>query len=187
MVCGGAPRNSFVLASRGEFIDALRTCGRLKVSDQKPYWVMEEMPVPRVMADMLLLPTGDVVIINGAALGTAGWEYGRDPVTKPVIYRPSENPNRRFSVMAGSQRPRLYHSAAVLVPDGRVLVGGSNPHVYYNSTDVEYPTDLSLEAFSPPYMSVKYEPVRPRIVSVKEVFGYGSSFPLRSPCPSSCL
>ncbi|XP_008218222.1 PREDICTED: WSC domain-containing protein ARB_07867 [Prunus mume] len=176
MVCGGAPRNSFVLASRGEFIDALGTCGRLKVSDQNPSWVMEEMPVPRVMADMLLLPTGDVVIINGAALGTAGWEYGRDPVTKPVIYRPSENPNRRFSVMAGSQRPRLYHSAAVLVPDGRVLVSGSNPHVYYNFTCVEYPTDLSLEAFSPPYTSVEYEPARPRIVSVKEVLGYRQFF-----------
>ncbi|KAM1994725.1 hypothetical protein ACFX16_010885 [Malus domestica] len=172
MVCGGTPRNSHVLALHGEFISALGTCGRLNVYDPNPRWVVEFMPVPRVMADMLLLPTGDVVIINGAALGAAGWENGRDPVTTPVIYRPSEVLNRRFSVMTGSSRARLYHSAAVLVPDGRILVGGSNPHIYYNFTGVEYPTDLSLEAFSPPYLSDEYDPVRPRIAAIEDVFGY---------------
>ncbi|XP_050114606.1 aldehyde oxidase GLOX [Malus sylvestris] len=172
MVCGGTPRNSHVLALHGEFISALGTCGRLNVYDPSPRWVVEFMPVPRVMADMLLLPTGDVVIINGAALGAAGWENGRDPVTTPVIYRPSEVLNRRFSVMTGSSRARLYHSAAVLVPDGRILVGGSNPHIYYNFTGVEYPTDLSLEAFSPPYLSEEYDPVRPRIAAIEDVFGY---------------
>ena len=40
------------------------------------------------MGDMVLLPMGDVLIVNGAAASTAGWELGRDLVTRPVLYRP---------------------------------------------------------------------------------------------------
>ncbi|CAH8268953.1 unnamed protein product [Arabidopsis lyrata] len=157
MVCGGSPKGGF---SHG-FTRATSTCGRLKLSDQNPIWEMESMPLPRVMGDMLLLPTGDVIIVNGAGAGTAGWEKARDPVIQPVIYQPFDH---LFSVMSTPSRPRMYHSSAVLLPDGRVLVGGSNPHVYYNFTNVEYPTDLSLEAYSPPYLSFTSDPIRPKIL-----------------------
>ncbi|XP_027353524.1 aldehyde oxidase GLOX [Abrus precatorius] len=175
MVCGGAPRGSFESALKGIFMKALSTCGRLKVTDPNPSWVMENMPMPRAMGDMLLLPNGHVVIINGAGAGTAGWEHGREPVLTPMIFRPSETDSRlRFSVMAPASRPRLYHSSTILLKDGRVLVGGSNPHVYYNFSGVEYPTDLSLEAFSPPYLASVNDPVRPtiRFISNSTVLGY---------------
>ncbi|XWS58296.1 hypothetical protein CRYUN_Cryun08bG0021700 [Craigia yunnanensis] len=58
MVCGGAPRDSFTQAVQGNFIRATSTCGRLKVSHANPSWTMEDMPVSRVMGDMILLPTG---------------------------------------------------------------------------------------------------------------------------------
>lgn len=170
MVCGGAPRGSFESAMNGEFVQALGTCGRIKVTDPNPSWVMEDMPMPRAMGDMLILPNGDVLIINGVEKGTAGWEHGRQPVLTPVIYRTSE---KRFTVMSPASRPRLYHSSAVLLRDGRVLVGGSNPHVYYNFTGVEFPTDLSLEAFSPPYLSPVLDPVRPTIRYItNDILGY---------------
>ncbi|XP_022719232.1 aldehyde oxidase GLOX-like isoform X2 [Durio zibethinus] len=177
MVCGGAPRGSFTQAMQGNFIRAISTCGRLKVSHATPSWTMEDMPVARVMGDMILLPTGDVLIINGAELGTAGWELGRGPVTRPIIYRPSDNPpDWRFSVMSPSSRPRMYHSSAILLTDGRILVSGSNPHIYYNFTNVEYPTDLSMESFSPSYLSQEYDPIRPQILSLDEKIGYGGKY-----------
>ncbi|KAF9623798.1 hypothetical protein IFM89_005383 [Coptis chinensis] len=174
MVCGGAPPGAFYHAGREVYLGASSSCGRIKVMDQNPLWVMEEMPMGRVMSDMLLLPTGDVILINGAGNGTAGWEYADNPVLNPVLYSISEpDPTRRFSVLNPSPIPRLYHSAAVLLPDGRILVGGSNPHRLYNFSHVLYPTDLSLEAFSPHYLSAQYTQFRPVVISPSSTrFGY---------------
>ncbi|KAI3455080.1 hypothetical protein Pfo_011743 [Paulownia fortunei] len=183
MICGGASHNAFQLAIRGTFLRASSTCGRLKITDQEPAWKMENMPMPRVMSDTLLLPNGDVIIINGAGSGTAGWESARNPITRPLIYKPNRETNNRFSVMAASSRPRLYHSTAVLLTDGRILVGGSNPHIYYNFTGVDYPTDLSLESFSPPYLSPQYDPLRPRIIRIDETLSYKNPFSLTFTVP----
>ncbi|XP_041996185.1 aldehyde oxidase GLOX-like [Salvia splendens] len=176
MICGGSSHNAFQLAAKGTFLRAATTCGRLRVTDDQPVWEMEKMPSARVMSDMLLLPNGDVIIINGARSGTAGWEAGRNPVTTPHIYKPKAPTGKRFASAAASPRPRMYHSTAILLADGRVLVGGSNPHIYYNFTGVDFPTDLSLEAFSPPYLSPELDPLRPRIVRVSGTVGYNASF-----------
>ncbi|XP_071704280.1 aldehyde oxidase GLOX-like [Rutidosis leptorrhynchoides] len=165
LVCGGAPKGSFVNAKNGKFDGALNSCGRIKLSDPDPKWVMETMPMGRVMGDMILLPNGDVLIVNGGANGTAGWEYGRNPVFNPVVYRPFCPFNSRFEVQNPSTIPRMYHSTAILIRDGRVLVGGSNPHIFYNFTNVLFPTELSLEAFSPSYLATTSSDIRPKIIA----------------------
>ncbi|KAK1407435.1 hypothetical protein QVD17_39051 [Tagetes erecta] len=165
LVCGGAPKGAYVNANKKTFDEALKSCGRIKISDPEPKWVMEVMPLARVMGDMILLPNGDVLIINGASRGTAGWELGRDPVLNPVLYRPYDQVNSRFDTLNPSSIPRMYHSTAILLRDGRVLVGGSNPHVYYNFTNVLFPTELRLEAFSPSYLDPSSSKIRPKIIS----------------------
>ncbi|EEF49715.1 Galactose oxidase precursor, putative [Ricinus communis] len=164
LICGGAPRGSFERNARRVFEGAISSCGRLVVTRHNPSWDMETMPTPRVMSDMLLLPTGDIIIINGAQSGTAGYDAARNPITNPFIYRPHQSSNRRFSVMTPSQKPRMYHSSAILLPDGRVLVGGN----------------LSLETFSPPYLSDEYTQIRPSVLSLdKSTLGYGNASAFR--------
>ncbi|PKA56824.1 hypothetical protein AXF42_Ash002127 [Apostasia shenzhenica] len=163
LICGGAPRGSFEAALNGTFFPAARTCGRISPTAAEPVWAMEEMPMERVMGDMVLLPTGDVLIVNGAAMGTAGWELARRPVTSPLLYRSDSPEGGRFTVLTGSPTPRLYHATAVLDSYGRVIVGGSNPHISYKFFNVTYPTELSVEAFLPPYMDSSLAALRPRI------------------------
>ncbi|KAL8217635.1 hypothetical protein R6Q57_021008 [Mikania cordata] len=165
LVCGGAPRSAFPNAFKEIFDGALDTCGRIMVSDPDPQWVMETMPLARVMGDMLLLPNGDVLIINGASAGVAGWEFGRDPVLSPVIYRTGNRIGSRFEVQTTTNIPRMYHSTALLLRDGQVLVGGSNPHDKYEFSNVLYPTELSLEVFSPDYLNSSVSGIRPIIIS----------------------
>ncbi|KAM6544371.1 hypothetical protein CsatB_008818 [Cannabis sativa] len=163
LVCGGAPKGSRAQADKGIFLPALNTCARLKITDPKPNWVVETMPSARVMGDMVILPNGNVLIVNGAGSGTAAWELGRNPVLNPVIYRPGNKIGSRFELQNPTKIPRMYHSTAVLLRDGRVLVGGSNPHIGYRFSGVLFPTELSLEAFSPSYL--ENPNLRPTIVS----------------------
>ncbi|KAI3688857.1 hypothetical protein L2E82_46745 [Cichorium intybus] len=175
LVCGGSPKGAYTNAKHGIFDGALDTCGRIKISDPNPRWVMETMPVGRIMGDMLLLPNANVLVINGGSSGTAGWEHGRNPVLEPVIYKPDNPIGSRFEIQNPSNIPRMYHSTAVLVRDGRVIVGGSNPHEHYNFTNVLYPTELRLEAFSPSYLDPSLSGRRPKILSTmsRTLFEYG--------------
>ncbi|KAF8683580.1 hypothetical protein HU200_044499 [Digitaria exilis] len=158
-------RDTVVRTTHAHFVPALATCGRIKITDASPAWAIETMPSPRVMGDMILLPNGaEVAIINGATDGTAGWDAARAPSYAPVIYRPDHSPGDRFEEQTATGIARMYHSSVVLLRDGRLLVGGSNPHAYYNFSNVEFPTDLSLQAFSPEYLDPCNDMLRPRIL-----------------------
>ncbi|KAG8377888.1 hypothetical protein BUALT_Bualt08G0080400 [Buddleja alternifolia] len=185
LVCGGAPKGAYVSANNGNFVGSLNTCGRIRINDLNPQWNMETMPMGRVMGDMVLLPNGNVLIINGAGSGTAGWELGRTPVLAPILYRPDNPVGSRFEVQNPSSTPRMYHSTAILLRDGRVLVGGSNPHHFYSFTGVLFPTDLTLQAFSPSYLDPKVAYLRPKIISPvsQSKIGYGEELAIQFTIP----
>ncbi|KAK9188521.1 hypothetical protein WN944_019924 [Citrus x changshan-huyou] len=53
---------------------------------------METMSMPHVIPDMLLLPTSDVILINGANHGTVGWNDTKHSNFNQVLYSPNEEP-----------------------------------------------------------------------------------------------
>lgn len=67
LICGGAQYGAFLQPWTNK--TASITCERITVTDTNPTWVEEKMPIPRCMGDMILLPTMDVLIINGASTG----------------------------------------------------------------------------------------------------------------------
>ena len=174
LVCGGAQLYCFLNPSA--LPKASQTCGRMVVSSRNPKWAMESMPVARTMGDMLFLANGEVLIINGAQNGCQGWGNAANPTLSPIVYSPSaSSPEKRFITQAATKIARVYHSTANLLPDGSVLVAGSNSHQFYTFSG-SFPTELRVEAFYPAYRDAQNDGDRPTITTAPARVGYGSRF-----------
>lgn len=182
LICGGSAPGAFQNVGFGKFAQALQTCGRLVITAANPQWQIENMPTPRVMGDMLILPTAEILIINGAKFGTAGWGVARQPSLGPLLYNPGF---RRFQEMTPTTIPRLYHSTAIVLPDGKVLVAGSNPNPGYSFAGVMNPTELRIEKYSPYYLYKGYNFRRPQIVNVDANVKYGTAFKVSFKVPTA--
>lgn len=124
------------------------------------------------MGDMIILPSGEVLIINGAGRGSQGFGFASEPVLNPVSYNPGQ---WTFSVLQATTIPRVYHSTANLLADGRVLVAGSNTHLFYTFSGT-FPTELRVEAFSPPYLANVWNAIRPQITKAPATVRHGQTF-----------
>ncbi|EEF48214.1 Galactose oxidase precursor, putative [Ricinus communis] len=176
LICGGsAHRDAYSKAEKHIFYTALQDCARIKITAKDPVWKRELMPTPRIMGDMMILPTGDVLLLNGAKRGASGWGFAREPNFTPVLYNPRAKRGLRFTELAPSNIARMYHSSSAVLPDGKVLVGGSNTNNGY-IYDAIYPTELRIEKYSPPYLNANLAAKRPEIVVVLPVLFYGGEF-----------
>ncbi|KAL5052638.1 hypothetical protein RYX36_033320 [Vicia faba] len=178
MVCGGNSPEAFQLAETKKiFLPALLDCSRLTITEQFPKWDTEMMPLRRTMGDALILPNGQLLLINGAQLGTAAWWDAEAPNYTPVLYEPEKPKGLRFKIMKASQIARMYHSVSVVLPNGKIWVGGSNTHDTYKDKD-KYPTETRIEAFSPPYLDEAFARYRPQIneVASQKALRYGDLF-----------
>ena len=109
-------------------------------------------PSPRVMACMVTLPDGTFLILNGALKGVAGFGLASDPNMGALLYNPALPVNQRISKLGSTIVARMYHSEAILVNDGRVLVSGSDPQTFVNGVAV-YPEEFRIEVYYPPYLT----------------------------------
>jgi len=117
----------------------------------------------RMHANAVILPDRTVHVSGGSGVG----EDVMTAVLTSELYDPASG---TWAVAATAQVPRLYHSVALLLPDGRVLTAGSNPH----RTDDE----LRLELYHPPYL---FRGPRPSIDYVAARWTYSGSSDLRTP------
>ncbi|KAI9441191.1 glyoxal oxidase [Lactarius indigo] len=133
-------------------IPASADCQRITPEPQDgstPVYIQDDdLPVGRTMGQFIALPDGTLLVLNGGQYGTAGYSqrtqttttlgdmpYGESlatgPVGQPAIYNPNAPSGSRWSTagLGSSSIPRLYHSSALLLPDGSVMIAGSNPNV----------------------------------------------------------
>ena len=123
--------------------------------------------VGRLWADSVVLPNGKVMVVGGSAVinEAEGVSY------RPEVWDPS---TEQWSLMAASQRMRLYHSTAILLKDGRILVsGGGSPGPVVNK---------NAEIFSPPYLFDETGLAeRPTISSAPDEAPYGINISVSHP------
>ena len=103
-------------------------------------------------------------------------QAGRE-VFEAEIYDPVKD---AWAVTAPATVARLYHSIALLLPDGRVVAASGNPAK--GSQAAWLPADpmeeMRLEIFSPPYLFTKK--TRPTITSAPQEIAYGAKVTVRS-------
>ncbi|MEM9885370.1 MAG: galactose oxidase-like domain-containing protein [Bacteroidota bacterium] len=96
---------------------------------------VDDLTYNRTMCNAVVLPTGEVFVVGG--LRDAKIFTDQNARMIPEVWNPTTGNFRSLAPMAV---PRTYHSAAILLPDGRVLVGGgglSNNNPSVNHADVE--------------------------------------------------
>ncbi|KAK4686476.1 hypothetical protein P7C73_g3648, partial [Tremellales sp. Uapishka_1] len=174
--CGGSSAN-FNQSSDGgagfnvTAVAADSTCVRISPDDANPtYEDDDSLPEGRSMGQLIYLPDGTMWLGNGVAMGTAGYgnekysigqSYGQDPIYSPAIYDPSAPSGSRFNRdgLSDSLQERMYHSTAILLADGSILVSGSNPNEDF--TTAQWSTNYAVERWYPLW----YNAPRPVVTS----------------------
>jgi hypothetical protein len=131
------------------------------------------MNLPRTHVNAVLLPDRTVLATGGALAR----ESRLTPTLQPEIYDPATD---TWTLGASSKIPRLYHSVALLLPDGRVVAASGNPA---EGNHVEWGKDpdneeMRLDIYSPPYL---FKGPRPVITAAPEEWHYGQALDIASP------
>ena len=100
-----------------------------------------DLAFARSFANGVALPDGQVFVVGGQA--TASSFNDTSARMAPEIWNPATG---KWTTLAPMAIPRTYHSVALLLPDGRVFVGGGG--LCGNCTT----NHLDGEIFTPPYL-----------------------------------
>ena len=127
------------------------------------------MAFPRRRENMVILADGSVMAVGGT-------RQGDDP-TQAVLAGEIWSPaTKSWTTVASMSLPRMYHSAALLLPDGRVLAAGGEP------STTTWQDAQTAQVYSPPYL---FKGSRPTIAGVPGQVGYGGSFAVSTPDAAS--
>jgi hypothetical protein len=133
----------------------------LDLSSSTPSWqYTSPMHFGRLWANTVLLADGSVLVVGGGSSGSYG-----GPIFTAERYDPVSG---TWTDMAAQTAPRMYHSTALLLPDGRVLSAGQSQGKYQTTGEI----------FSPPYL---FAGARPTISSAPTTVGYNQQFTISTP------
>lgn len=173
LIGGGSPAGTTASA----------TCEIIDFGEKEPKWEpISHMTHARYYAYPVILPNKCVLVIGGRRGEKAihimdphhdhGCMEGEPPpqdnkaVREPELFDPVR---KTWTTMAPMSCDRLYHSNALLLPDGRVMAAGSNPASGCN--------ELRIEIYRPPYL---HTTDRPAIEEAPPEITYGAEFEIKT-------
>jgi hypothetical protein len=134
----------------------------LDMTQPTPAWRQTApMASPRAYHTLTVLPDGNV-LVTGGGVTTEGKDIAA-AVYEAELWSPL---TETWRTMAAMQAPRLYHSTALLLPDGRVVVAGSGD-------SFGGPDQTTAEFYSPPYL---FKGPRPGLTFAPSDVPYGGLF-----------
>jgi plastocyanin len=151
-----------VMVAGGSAADAQQTAEWIDLSVGMPVWqALPDLNVPRDKVNSVLLPDGRVLIAGGIETLPDGG---------PIEVFDPEDPSSGFQLGPNMKHIRGYHSAAILLPDGSVVMGGdpnggSTPN----------------ERYLPSYF---FKP-RPTIAASPATVTHGGPFSVQTPSPGA--
>ena len=151
-----------------------KTAEIIDLNKAAPAWQYTgSMAYPRRHHNATVLPNGQV-LVTGGSRGTSF-----NDVTMAVRVAEIWNPaTGAWTPVASNAVNRTYHSASLLLPDGRVLHTGSGDAI---NADGPAPDEKNAELYSPPYL---FQGARPTISSAPTSATVGSTLTVGTPNPS---
>jgi chitodextrinase len=147
------------------------TAYTLDMNQSSPTWQpTSAMSFKRSFLNLTNLPDGTVLATGGGTDMSA--QIDANGVLPAEDWDPSTGNWTRYAAMA---KPRLYHSVAVLLPDGRVYVAGGG-------SDDGVTDQKSAQIFSPPYL---FKGPRPTISSAPGTVHWGADTFIGTPDAST--
>jgi FtsP/CotA-like multicopper oxidase with cupredoxin domain len=140
----------------------LQSAEWIDLSVAAPAWqALPDMNVARRHLNSVLLPDGRVLILGGVEMPPDGG---------PVEIFDPEDPLSGFQLGPNMKYPRGYHSSAILMPDGSVIMGGD-------------PSGGSIpnERYRPSYF---FKP-RPTLSVAPATIAHGAAFSVTTPTPGA--
>jgi hypothetical protein len=140
----------------------------INLNDAQPRWrTVDPMQFARRHLNTTLLPDGTVLATGGSSV--PGFDNPAGAVLNAELWHPE---TEEWATLAAQTRYRGYHSIALLLPDGRVLVGGGgHPEPIAGA-------QYNFEIFSPPYL---FKGPRPTIDRAPDQVAYNRQFVVTTP------
>lgn len=152
---------------------ATNTTEIINLGASKPTWTSSApMSQARIEMNAVILPTGKILALGGSV--------NDEQTSSASLAADLFDPNTQTMTSAGSEAyARLYHSVALLLPDGTVWVAGGNPSrgTYETHMEIYQPAYLfTLNSSGQTVLAT-----RPTITSAPSAVFYGSSFQVQTP------
>ncbi len=170
MIIGGGPVDDVTSATGSTEIASF--------NDPVPaYRLAMPLSLPRMHLNAVLLPDRTVFVSGGAIQHE---QANVPPIARlqSEIYDPATDTWRPGAVASVI---RMYHSVALLLPDGRVATASGNPPPYGHLAPWQPPQpneEMRIEMYSPPYLTATS---RPAITAVPMEWHYATTVGIESP------
>lgn len=174
MILGGGPEDETEATDRTQIVD-------LSAANPR-YGPRLRLNFDRMHLNAVLLPDRTVLVTGGGGTREASLVKGQidpQPVRERLVAEIFNPDTQAWRSVAPATIARLYHSVALLLPDGRVVAAGGNPD---KGSQVNWlPPDpfeeMRLELYSPPYL---FKNARPTITDAPEQVTYGQQIVIKT-------